>query len=71
MHPEEDVRLRFKDLNMYMDVDTVIMSLGTSPNPLISSTTKGLEINKRKMSSLLKKKQVRHPKTAYMPVVMP
>ncbi|MDO5292131.1 MAG: NADPH-dependent glutamate synthase [bacterium] len=31
-----------------MDVDTVIMSLGTSPNPLISSTTKGLEINKRK-----------------------
>ena len=27
--------------------DTVIMSLGTSPNPLISSTTKGLEINKR------------------------
>lgn len=30
-----------------MDVDTVIMSLGTSPNPLISSTTKGLEINKR------------------------
>ena len=31
-----------------MDVDTVIMSLGTSPNPLISSTTEGLEINKRK-----------------------
>ena len=31
-----------------MDVDTVIMSLGTSPNPLISSTTKGLEINRRK-----------------------
>lgn len=31
-----------------MDVDTVIMSLGTSPNPLISSTTKGLELNKRK-----------------------
>ena len=29
-----------------MEVDTVIMSLGTSPNPLISSTTKGLEINK-------------------------
>ena len=29
-----------------MNVDTVIMSLGTSPNPLISSTTKGLEINK-------------------------
>ncbi len=31
-----------------MDVDTVIMSLGTSPNPLISSTTKGLETNKWK-----------------------
>ena len=31
-----------------IDCDTVIMSLGTSPNPLISSTTKGLEINKRK-----------------------
>lgn len=31
-----------------MDVDTVIMSLGTSPNPLISSTTKGLEINRWK-----------------------
>ena len=29
-----------------MNVDTVIMSLGTSPNPLISSTTEGLEINK-------------------------
>ena len=31
-----------------MDVDTVIMSLGTSPNPLISSTTEGLEVNKYK-----------------------
>ncbi|WP_300385402.1 NADPH-dependent glutamate synthase [Clostridium sp.] len=31
-----------------VDFDTVIMSLGTSPNPLISSTTKGLEINKWK-----------------------
>lgn len=31
-----------------IDVDAVIMSLGTSPNPLISSTTKGLEVNKRK-----------------------
>ena len=30
-----------------IEADTVIMSLGTSPNPLISSTTKGLEINKR------------------------
>ncbi len=31
-----------------IEVDTVIMSLGTSPNPLISSTTRGLETNKRK-----------------------
>nr|WP_034908479.1 NADPH-dependent glutamate synthase [[Eubacterium] cellulosolvens] len=31
-----------------IDCDTVIMSLGTSPNPLISSTTVGLDINKRK-----------------------
>ncbi|MCD7725003.1 MAG: NADPH-dependent glutamate synthase [Clostridiales bacterium] len=31
-----------------MEVDTVIMSLGTSPNPLISSTTRGLEINSHK-----------------------
>ena len=30
-----------------LDLDTVIMALGTSPNPLISSTTKGLETNKR------------------------
>ena len=30
-----------------IECDTVIMSLGTSPNPLISSTTKGLEINRR------------------------
>ena len=29
-----------------LDVDTVIMSLGTSPNPLIRSTTPGLETNK-------------------------
>ncbi|MDO4487949.1 MAG: NADPH-dependent glutamate synthase [Eubacteriales bacterium] len=30
-----------------LDVDTVVMSIGTSPNPLIKSTTKGLEVNKR------------------------
>ncbi len=36
------------DSEYVMDVDTVIMSLGTSPNPLISSTTKGLETNKWK-----------------------
>ena len=31
-----------------MECDAVIMSLGTSPNPLISSTTPGLEINRRR-----------------------
>ena len=30
-----------------LSVDAVIMSLGTSPNPLIKSTTKGLEVNKK------------------------
>ena len=30
-----------------MDVDTVVMSLGTSPNPLIKKTTPNLEFNKR------------------------
>jgi glutamate synthase (NADPH/NADH) small chain len=37
-----------KDSEFVIDVDTVIMSLGTSPNPLISNTTKGLDINKRR-----------------------
>ncbi len=35
-----------KDSEFVIDLDTVIMSLGTSPNPLISSTTDGLEVNK-------------------------
>ncbi len=30
-----------------IDVDTVIMAIGTSPNPLIKNTTEGLEVNKR------------------------
>ncbi len=33
--------------NFVLDVDTVIMAIGTSPNPLIRSTTQGLEANKR------------------------
>lgn len=32
--------------NFVIDVDTVIMSIGTSPNPIIATTTKGLETNK-------------------------
>jgi len=30
---------------LVLDVDTVVMSIGTSPNPLIKSTTEGLEVN--------------------------
>ena len=33
--------------NYVIDVDTVVMSIGTSPNPLIRSTTKGLETNRK------------------------
>ena len=35
------------DSEFVIDVDTVIMSLGTSPNPLIRSTTPGLETNRK------------------------
>ena len=35
------------DSEFELDVDTVIMSIGTSPNPLIKSTTEGLEVNRR------------------------
>ena len=35
------------DSEFLLDVDTVIMSLGTSPNPLIRSTTPGLETNRK------------------------
>ncbi len=34
------------DSEFVLDVDCVIMSIGTSPNPLIRNTTKGLETNK-------------------------
>ena len=47
--PDESGRRRpveVPDSEFVIEVDTVIMSLGTSPNPLISSTTKGLEVNK-------------------------
>lgn len=40
--------IEIPDSEFTIEVDTVIMSLGTSPNPLISATTKGLEVNKRK-----------------------
>ena len=35
------------DSEFVLEVDTVIMSIGTSPNPLIKSTTEGLEVNRR------------------------
>ena len=49
--PDESGRRRPVEIagsEFVIDVDTVIMSLGTSPNPLISSTTIGLDVNKRK-----------------------
>lgn len=49
--PDESGRRRpvvKPDSEFVIDVDTVIMSLGTSPNPLISATTEGLETNKWK-----------------------
>lgn len=36
-----------KDSNFLLEVDTAIMSIGTSPNPLIRTTTPGLETNRR------------------------
>ena len=35
------------DSDFVIDADCVIMAIGTSPNPLIKSTTKGLEVNKK------------------------
>lgn len=40
--------VQIPDSEFEMELDTVIMSLGTSPNPLISATTIGLDTNKRK-----------------------
>lgn len=48
--PDERGRRRpveIKGSEFTIDVDTVIMSIGTSPNPLIKSTTAGLDVNKR------------------------
>ena len=47
--PDEKGRRRpveIPDSDFTIDVDTVIMSIGTSPNPLIKSTTEGLEVNR-------------------------
>ncbi|MCI5561635.1 MAG: FAD-dependent oxidoreductase, partial [Intestinimonas massiliensis] len=48
--PDESGRRRpveVPDSAFVLDVDTVIMSLGTTPNPLIRSTTPGLETNRK------------------------
>lgn len=48
--PDERGRRRpveIKGSEFELPVDTVIISIGTSPNPLIKSTTKGLEVNER------------------------
>ncbi len=39
--------VRVEGSNFVIDIDCAIMAIGTSPNPLIRSTTKGLETNKR------------------------
>ncbi|MDZ4994685.1 NADPH-dependent glutamate synthase [Clostridium perfringens] len=39
--------IKIEGSEFIMEVDSVVMSLGTSPNPLISSTTKGLEVDKK------------------------
>lgn len=47
--PDEKGRRRpvpVKDSEFTIDCNTVIISIGTSPNPLIKSTTKGIEVNK-------------------------
>lgn len=48
--PDESGRrkpVEIPDSNFVLDVDTVIMSIGTSPNPLIKNTTPGIDVNKR------------------------
>ena len=48
--PDESGRRRpveIKDSNFVLDVDCMIMAIGTSPNPLIRSTTEGLETNRK------------------------
>ena len=48
--PDESGRRRPVEVpgsEFVLDVDCVIISIGTSPNPLIKSTTKGLEVNRR------------------------
>ena len=48
--PDESGRRRpveIKDSNFTIDIDCMIMAIGTSPNPLIRHTTEGLEVNRK------------------------
>lgn len=48
--PDESGRRRpvaIKDSNFTIDIDCMIMAIGTSPNPLIRTTTGGLEVNRK------------------------
>ena len=48
--PDESGRRRpvpVKDSEFVLDADTMIVAIGTSPNPLIKQTTEGLEVNRR------------------------
>lgn len=38
--------VEIKGSEFVMEVDTVLMALGTSPNPMVSSTSKGIDLNK-------------------------
>ena len=48
--PDESGRRRPEPVagsEFVLDVDAVVIAIGTSPNPLIKSTTKGLEVNRK------------------------
>lgn len=70
--PDESGRRRPVEVpgsEFVMELDTVIMSLGTSPNPLISSTTKGLDTNKWKCI-IADEITAKPPRKVSMPVEM-
>ena len=58
-----------EDSEFLIDADCVIMALGTSPNPLIKSTTDGLET--RSWAELLPMTRDLPPARVYMPAAMP
>ena len=71
--PDESGRRRPVEIpgsEFEIEVDTVIMSLGTSPNPLISSTTYGLDVNRRKCI-IADENSEKLQKMVCMPAAMP